>query len=336
MVEKAALAAPGAPAEHPTHEDREHVVPGSRPLHDPTLCPTPRAHPPRQVGTLPPMSSLEDAAVELYALPREGFLDARQAIVKRLRAGGDAETAAQAAALRKPTVAAWAVNQLSRTRGEDIDRLIELGRAVGRLQRKGPRSQEELRDATRERRKQVDALVQAAGDLLEAAGYGASRATLDAVANSLEAAVRDETARDRVVRGTLDKELEPPVGFGDLSSLRLVPQELEETEPAPARGRKTPPPAPADDEALQRVRRRAQQLADVAEKAEEDAARRRRESTERHRTALKARDVADRSEREARSAEKEADVARKAADKAEQKATEARQRADRAASEASR
>jgi hypothetical protein len=280
----------------------------------------------------------EDDVAELYSVPREEFLPARQRLVKRLRSEDDREAAAAAGALRKPTVAAWAVNQLARERREDIEGLIEVGRTVGRLQRKGPRSQDELREATRDRRRRIDELTQAAEELLSNAGAGSSRATLDAVAGTLEAAVRDESAREQVLRGALDKELEPPVGFGDLSALRLVPAEEPE---APEEGAEAEPEAAAEpaadsaDEArLARARKRAEQLAETAEELEEEAARRRQEAADRVRVAVKTRDAADRAEREAQQAEKEADLARKAADKAERKAIEARERADRTAREA--
>ena len=71
--------------------------------------------------------AVEQAARELYGLPPDEFTRARDARVKELRKEGDRETAEAVKALRKPTVAAWALNQLARTRSKDVEKLIAAG-----------------------------------------------------------------------------------------------------------------------------------------------------------------------------------------------------------------
>src|SRR3989442_162736 len=63
---------------------------------------------------------LSDADVErLYDAPLDSFVSERTALVKRLREAGARDAAARANALRKPTVPAWAVDQLARRHPED-------------------------------------------------------------------------------------------------------------------------------------------------------------------------------------------------------------------------
>src|SRR5262245_11952272 len=66
-------------------------------------------------------------AVELYGLPLEEFTAERDRRAKALRAEGERDAAAVVAALRKPTLAAWTVNQLVRSRRDDLDALLEAG-----------------------------------------------------------------------------------------------------------------------------------------------------------------------------------------------------------------
>ena len=51
---------------------------------------------------------------ELFDLPPTEFIAARDALAKQLKADGDAGAAAEVKALRRPSVAAWAVNQVAR------------------------------------------------------------------------------------------------------------------------------------------------------------------------------------------------------------------------------
>src|SRR4051795_10533611 len=86
-------------------------------------------YPARPWQTLPVAEKdlVEKAANELYGLPPGEFTGARDARVKELRAAGEREAASGVKGLRKPTVAAWTLNQLSRRRGKDLDRLLTAG-----------------------------------------------------------------------------------------------------------------------------------------------------------------------------------------------------------------
>ena len=66
-------------------------------------------------------------ADDLYGLPLEQFIPERAALAKALRAEKRRDEAAAVAALRKPSVAAWAVNQLVRSQGSSVQELFAAG-----------------------------------------------------------------------------------------------------------------------------------------------------------------------------------------------------------------
>jgi hypothetical protein len=253
-------------------------------------------------------------------LPRDEFLRARDAMSKELKAAGDGDAAEEIKKLRKPTVAAWALNRLARTRSADLDRLIEAGEDLSKLQRKAVSgvSREDLRSASTARRRSIDALVAAAEEELREVGQPVTRQTLDRVAQTLEAIAVDESARELVRRGVLEKELSPEAGFGDLSGLSLVAPPREK-EKAPARGARESRPADAaarrarkrELERETRLRERADRLAQEADQAEAEARSLRDEAAKAERVAMKARNAAERAEARAAQARDRAEAARR-------------------------
>ncbi|MGH3666099.1 MAG: hypothetical protein ACRDU8_08450 [Egibacteraceae bacterium] len=77
-----------------------------------------------------------DPADALFDLPPGAFTAARDELVRRLRAEGDRQAAEQVRVLRRPTVAAWAVNQVARRAPERLRELLEAGDVVRRAQRR--------------------------------------------------------------------------------------------------------------------------------------------------------------------------------------------------------
>ncbi|HKN98159.1 MAG TPA: hypothetical protein VJX10_13655, partial [Pseudonocardiaceae bacterium] len=67
-----------------------------------------------------------DVATELYGGPRDDFVAARSARAADARAAGDRELAKRINALRKPTVAAWLVNQMVRRYPDEMAELADL------------------------------------------------------------------------------------------------------------------------------------------------------------------------------------------------------------------
>ncbi|MDQ2757003.1 MAG: hypothetical protein M3Y71_10630, partial [Actinomycetota bacterium] len=97
---------------------------------------------------------LDEAVTELYSQHPDCFMGARTALVAQVRADGDPGLARSVASVRKPTVAAWSVNQLVRRRPDDLVRLLDL---ATRLQEASERMDGgALRDLGRERTALVD------------------------------------------------------------------------------------------------------------------------------------------------------------------------------------
>ena len=70
---------------------------------------------------------MEQAADELYALQPSELTRERDERAKALRKEGDRDEADAVKALRKPTLAAWALNQLARRQPKEVERLLAAG-----------------------------------------------------------------------------------------------------------------------------------------------------------------------------------------------------------------
>jgi hypothetical protein len=139
----------------------------------------------------------EEISDRLYGLPLEEFTRSRDAAARELRKEGRREEAEQVKALRKPTAAAAAVNQLVRTHRAQVEAFL---RAAATLRDAQVAGKGDLAAAARAERAALDKLVALGGD--------AVRATLQA------AAVDDRAARD-LLEARLQREPEPR-GFGTL------------------------------------------------------------------------------------------------------------------------
>ena len=78
---------------------------------------------------------LEAAIDRLYQLPVADFTEARNALAAARRAAGDTDGASRVKALAKPSVVAWAVNQVFWSEREAFDTVVEAVREVLAAQR---------------------------------------------------------------------------------------------------------------------------------------------------------------------------------------------------------
>jgi hypothetical protein len=244
------------------------------------------------------VQGLERELDRLFGLPLEEFTSARNELARRLKAANGADAAAQFRALAKPSVPAWAINQLSRREQAAVGRLLDAGDALRKAQRRllqRAATPDSLRDAVAKERRAIELLTQRAQTLLEDAGRPASPAMLERIARTLQAAAVDEQGRRLLKAGRLTGELKP-AGFEAFTGLQLP---TDQQSP------------PAHDELAERRRQK------------EARQRRKRELQE------KLREL----ERAARDAERDADRAAAAAAEAERVAQSARAAADEAAAE---
>lgn len=150
-------------------------------------------------------------ASELYGLPLDQFTVERNGLVKRLKAGGEKEEAGRVAKLRKPSTAAWAVNQLVRTQKQAIAELFKSGDQMIKAQARalsGQGSAEALKAATLKQREATRGLLEAATGLLNSDGHELPANVQERVSETLRAAAIDPDSREQVRTGCLAKELQ--------------------------------------------------------------------------------------------------------------------------------
>jgi hypothetical protein len=151
----------------------------------------------------------------LYTVPLDEFVERRNELTASLRKDGDREAADEVKGLRKPTVPAWAVNQLARREKMRLRGLLTAGERLRKAHEKllGGGSPEALQQARDDERGAIAELASAAASLLTEAGHPASEATLDRVRETLHAAAADEETGKRVRAGRLERE-DAVTGFG--------------------------------------------------------------------------------------------------------------------------
>ena len=192
---------------------------------------------------------LASARDELYAAEPDDFMRLRTELADAAKAAGQTAVAKQIAGLRKPTKAAWTLNQLSRAHPEAARRLAAL---AADLQRGGDGAR--LRELTQARSRLIDELTRQA---FAAAGEPAPPAALrEDVLATLGAALADPEVAAGLAEGTLVRAAHW-AGFG------MVP--LAPGPAVPARQREPEPQA--EDE----LARRRQQKIQLAEQAVADA-----------------------------------------------------------------
>jgi chromosome segregation ATPase len=178
-------------------------------------------------------TDLRTVAAHLYGLRPDEFTAARTAAEKAARADGDRELAAAVKALRRPAVAAWAVNLLVRRRAELVEEVVELGEQLRQAQ--SLLQGDALRDLARQRRQLVTAVAtQARALAAEEGDQQLSDAALRQVADTLHAAMTDRQASDAVRSGLLAQPLSS-TGLESLAEVLAVPLDTGAPPAPPAR-----------------------------------------------------------------------------------------------------
>ncbi|WP_229939691.1 hypothetical protein [Plantibacter cousiniae (nom. nud.)] len=166
----------------------------------------------RDTGT-PAPTGLASAAVELLRVPLSGFVAERKRLAVAARDDGDNGLATAILALRKPSVAAWALNVLAAHRPDLLGELEQLGSALGDAQRSGDATA--LRTLGTERRSLIATLVTATVEAAAAEGASLSGAVIETVRQSLQAASADADIAAQVSSGRLtDAPTSSGAGWG--------------------------------------------------------------------------------------------------------------------------
>jgi hypothetical protein len=208
----------------------------------------------------------EETLNELYNAAPEEFVAERKRLAKELKKDGRGDEADELAKLRKPTVAAWALNRLARDHRRDIDLLLDSGHRLRTAQAGVLRGEarETFEQAQRTERETIARLVGGAKRLLADRG-GASSTTHEQIAASLHAAAVSEHGREIMAAGRFTEPVTLE-GFNALAGLAPPPSKRP-AKPKPSRSTDELKQARAE---LAEARKRLQ----AAERAAHDARRR--------------------------------------------------------------
>ena len=209
----------------------------------------------------------------LYGLPREEFTGARNALVRELLKAGRKEEAEEVRALKKPSVSAWAVNQLARQHPQEVAELVKAGDALRKAQRDvlAGKKGADVREASRAQHELADELVDAAREILA----GATQTTAQRISGTLRAASTDPVAAKLLRKGRLSEDVES-IGFGPL--LHVAPQRKGRSPPQRNRARER---AAAQKKRKQEAAAQARKESAAARKAADKAAREAKRAQER-------------------------------------------------------
>ena len=234
-----------------------------------------------------------DPADALFALPLEEFVEARNRLAAELGRAGDKARAAEIKALAKPSLSAWAANQVY-WQARPLYDALQAASAKVRAS-----AGADLRAALEARRAALQAAARRAGELLAVAGSAPGPDMLRRVSNTLEAIATLEPAPDRRP-GRLARDVDPP-GFDALTALAAsdAPSRVLAFR-APGDASKSQRAAAADRARQSEAALAAQRALAEAEKTLRAA---RAQAAAAQRAAAKARAGADAAERERRELE---------------------------------
>jgi hypothetical protein len=173
------------------------------------------------------MATSYDAAVEaLYRGALDAFVAERKRLAQELKAGGDKDGAARLAKLGRPSISAWAVNQLFWHEREAFERLL----ATAARLKKGEHT------VGAEHQRTLSALRALAATRLESGGHAAPESTLRRVTTTLSA-IAASGSFEPDPPGALAGDRDPPgfeaisAGF-EASAVRAVSSQKQERQRA--------------------------------------------------------------------------------------------------------
>jgi len=162
---------------------------------------------------------LDDDIDALYKLSLAEFIGARNNLAASLKREGRANDAGLVKTLAKPSVSAWAVNQLHWSHREAFNRLLVTGQRFRQALTSDPVTRTaDMRESLDARREALSNLSDLATELLRDAGHNPSPDTIHRITTTLEAISVYATISDGPTPGRLTQDVDPP-GFESLASL---------------------------------------------------------------------------------------------------------------------
>jgi hypothetical protein len=246
--------------------------------------------------------NVESELDRLYALEPGAFVAERDRLARELRDAGLREESEQVKRLRRPTVSAATINQLTRQERREVDLLLDAGHRLREAQQRLLAGEEpgSLDEARRTEREALRNLRRAAARILDEAGRR-NETTLNRIVETLQAAAVSTEGRELLARGRLTADIEA-TGFD------LVAPLAEGAAPGRRRTsrKRATPKKPA---APRRESRSAERIKEARAQLREARAR----STAAEKSLHAAERETDKARRELAEAERRADKARAAA-----------------------
>ena len=230
--------------------------------------------------------TVPEAAANLFELPPEEFTAERDRIAKQLKSSGDAQGATVVKALKRPSVAAYALNLVSRRHPNLIADLMEAGERLG-----SATSRKAMEEAKADRQTAIAAITARATSLLAEQDRPVTAQVREKLTETLLAAATDEDTRASLQAGQLLKEAVPG-GFG-------VPLATFDPGDGKREERRT-------SDRAERLRAEADAKLAEARRASAESAKAMRECEELEKAAAAARERAEKLENIARKAEETA------------------------------
>lgn len=162
-----------------------------------------------------PASNLEGDVDPLFRLPLAEFTGARNELAARLKKNARGDEASRVKALSKPSVSAWAVNQLYWNHREAFDQLIASGERFHKAQKSGKVA--DMRTALDARREALTHLSDLAAGVLQDAGHNPAPDTIHRITTTLEGISAYSSRSDGPRPGRLTHDVDPP-GFESFGS----------------------------------------------------------------------------------------------------------------------
>jgi hypothetical protein len=261
-------------------------------------------------------ANIDSEIDRLYQLPPGEFTAARNALAKT--AG---KHAADVRALAKPSLPAWAVNQLYWKRRPDYDALVKAATDLRKIHKAilgGHRG--EIRDAGKEHDAAVERALKSTLALLREEGHPVTDATRQAIQTTLRALPGEEPS------GRLTHALQPG-GFEMLSGLSVAPvrQGNFRAKAEPVRKQQSEP-AIKDKRAKEAAAKAARELRlaeHEAQREEFEAARASREAEKAARAVERAREAVETAQKDLEDAERGVREAERTRDAAQRRAANA-------------
>jgi hypothetical protein len=164
------------------------------------------------------MAKVNDDIDALFKLPLTEFINARKTLAARLKKNDYADEAQRVAALAKPSVSAWTVNQLYWNHRDEFDELISTGQRFRKAQTSG--KMVNMREALDARREALAQLSDLATEILGDAGHNPSLDVLRRITTTLEALSSLASFSGETTPGRLTQDVDPP-GFDSFGSFTI-------------------------------------------------------------------------------------------------------------------